>query len=65
MSIIPRAIELKCEFAERKLKNVTIPDGKKIKKESIIVSTIRIINPVKNATIWFFVTDDAKSPIAV
>ena len=51
VSIIPLAIEVKCEFAEIKLKKVTMPDGRKIKNESIIVKTIQIINPVKKATI--------------
>ena len=50
-SIIPRAIEVKCAFAEIKLKNEESPEGRKIKRKSIIVRATQIAIPARKAMI--------------
>ena len=63
MSIIPREIEVKCSFALMNCRKPTIGAGRNIRNSLIIVSVMQIMKAVKNAIIWFFVIDEAKTPI--
>ena len=62
--MIPLEIEVKWLPAEMNCKNPTMPAGRKIKNLSIIARRIQIPKATKNETIWFFVIEEAKIPIA-